>query len=324
VTARRAFIVLAGATLAVVACDAFAQWPNDVRRIGILTAGNASDVAAVLSERLGELGWVEGRNLIIERRGASGKVEQIPTLAEELVMMRVEVIVSAGAVASLAAKKATAAIPIVAGSGDPVRLGLVASLAHPGGNITGVSMISPELSGKRIELLRELFPKKVRIGELVDPANQYARLTRPDYESDFRAHGFQPIFVDVAGADDLERAVGEISRLGAEAFIVRGDPLFVANSERIGRLALKHALPTMGEYREFPSGGGLLSYGPSNRAAIRQAASLVDKILRGAQPADLPIEQPTKFELVINMNTAKALGLTIPQALLMRADDVIR
>ena len=147
--------------------------------------------------------------------------------------LRVAVIVSAGAVASLAAKKATTTIPIVAGSGDPVRLGLVASLAHPGGNITGVSMVSPELSGKRIELLRELFPRKVRVGELVDPANQYAPLTRLDYERDFGALGFQPVFVEVAGTDDLERAVGEIARLGAEAFIVRGDPLFVANSERI-------------------------------------------------------------------------------------------
>src|SRR5438876_2896651 len=301
-----------------------AQQATDVRRIGILTAGNASDVATVLNERLQELGWIEGRNLIIERRGAGGKTEQVPALAEELVAMRVEVIVSAGAVASLAAKKATVAIPIVAGSGDPVRLGLVASLAHPGGNITGVSMLSPELSGKRIDVLRELFPRKVRIGELVDPANQYARLTRPDYVRDFKALGFEPIFVEVAGADDLERAVGEIARLGAEALIVRGDPIFVGNSEKIGRLALRHALPSMGEYREFPASGGLLSYGPSNKAAIRLAANLVDKILKGAKPADLPIEQPTKFELVINLKTAKALGLTIPQSLLLRADEVIQ
>ena len=321
---RRAFIIVASASLPVLAYDTFAQRATDARHIGILTAGSAADVATPLSERLGELGWVEGRNLIIERRGADGKAERVPALAEELVAMRVDVIVSAGAVASLAAKKATAAIPIVSGSGDPVRLGLVASLGHPGGNITGISMVSPELSGKRIELLRELFPRKVRIGELVDPANQYARLTRPDYERDFRAHGFEPIFVDVASSDDLERAVGEIARLGAEAFIVRGDPLFVANSERIGRLALRHALPTMGEYREFPSGGGLLSYGPSNRAAIRQAANLVDKILRGAKPMNLPIEQPTKFELVFNLKTAKALGLTIPQAILQRADEVIQ
>jgi putative ABC transport system substrate-binding protein len=187
---RRAFIIAGSASLSALTCGVFAQRPNDTRRIGILTAGNADDVATVLSERLGELGWVEGRNLIIERRGASGKAERVPALAEELVAMRLDVILSAGAVASMAAKKATTTIPIVAGSGDPVRLGLVASLAHPGGNITGVSMLSPELSGKRIELLRELFPKKVRIGELVDPANQFARLTRPDYESDFRAHGF--------------------------------------------------------------------------------------------------------------------------------------
>ena len=321
---RRAFVAAMACGVLAASVFASAQQPADVRRIGILTAGNASDVAAVLNERLRELGWIEGRNLIIEQRGAGGKAERVPALAEELVALRVAVIVSAGAVASLAAKKATTTIPIVAGSGDPVRLGLVASLAHPGGNITGVSMISPELSGKRIELLRELFPRKVRVGELVDPANQYARLTRPDYVRDFKALGFEPIFVEVTGADDLERAVGEISRLGAEAFIVRGDPLFVANSERIGRLALRHALPTMGEYREFPAGGGLLSYGPSNTAAIRQAAKLIDKILRGAKPGDLPIEQPTKFELVINLKTAKALGLTIPQPLLLRADEVIQ
>ncbi len=321
---RRAFVAAMACGVLAASVFASAQQPADIRRIGILTAGNASDVAAVLNERLRELGWIEGRNLIIEQRGAGGKAERVPALAEELVALRVAVIVSAGAVASLAAKKATTTIPIVAGSGDPVRLGLVASLAHPGGNITGVSMISPELSGKRIELLRELFPRKVRVGELVDPANQYARLTRPDYERDFGALGFQPIFVEVAGTDDLERAVGEIARLGAEAFIVRGDPLFVANSERIGRLALRHGLPTIGEYREFPAGGGLLSYGPSNTAAIRQAAKLVDKILRGAEPGDLPIEQPTKFELVINLKTAKALGLAIPQPLLLRADEVIQ
>jgi len=321
---RRAFVAAMACGVLAASVFASAQQAADVRRIGILTAGNASDVAAVLNERLRELGWIEGRNLIIEQRGAGGKAERVPALAEELVALRVAVIVSAGAVASLAAKKATTTIPIVAGSGDPVRLGLVASLAHPGGNITGVSMISPELSGKRIELLRELFPRKVRVGELVDPANQYARLTRPDYERDFGALGFQPIFVEVAGTDDLERAVGEIARLGAEAFIVRGDPLFVANSERIGRLALRHGLPTIGEYREFPAGGGLLSYGPSNTAAIRQAAKLVDKILRGAEPGDLPIEQPTKFELVINLKTAKALGLAIPQPLLLRADEVIQ
>ena len=321
---RRALVTAMACGVLAASVFANAQQPADIRRIGILTAGNASDVAAVLNERLRELGWIEGRNLIIEQRGAGGKAERVPALAEELVALRVAVIVSAGAVASLAAKKATTTIPIVAGSGDPIRLGLVASLAHPGGNITGVSMISPELSGKRIELLRELFPRKVRVGELVDPANQYARLTRPDYERDFGALGFQPIFVEVAGTDDLERAVGEIARLGAEAFIVRGDPLFVANSERIGRLALRHGLPTIGEYREFPAGGGLLSYGPSNTAAIRQAAKLIDKIPRGAKPGDLPIEQPTKFELVINLKTAKALGLTIPQPLLLRADEVIQ
>ncbi len=300
------------------------QPPGDVRRIGVLTAGNASDVATVLSKRLGELGWVEGRNLIVELRGAGGKPERITALAEELVAMRVDVIVSAGAVAGLAAKNATTTIPIVAGSGDPVRLGLVSSLGHPGGNITGLSMASVELSSKRIELLRELFPKKVKIGEMMDPANEYARLTRPEYERDIRALGFQPIFVDLAGADDLERAMSEIVRLGAEALVVRGDPVFVANSDRIGRLALRHALPAMSEYRELTSAGGLVSYGPSNVAAIRQTGNIVDKILRGAKPGDLPIEQPTKFELVINMKTAKALGLAIPQALLLRADEVIQ
>jgi len=197
-------------------------------------------------------------------------------------------------------------------------------MSRPGGNITGVTTIAPELAAKRLELLRELLPKATRIGELVDPGNQYWQLVRKDYEEVFRSLGMQPIFLEVADPAALEKAFAELTRQRAEVLIVRGDPGFFATRDRIVNLALKHALPTMAESRPLVTAGGFVSYGPDPNAMMGRTAALVDKILKGAKPGDLPIEQPTKFEFVINLKTAKALGLTIPQSLLLRADEVIQ
>ena len=316
---RRAF--LGSIACALLAAPVAAQQSGNVRRIGLLSAGTFP--GTFLSDPLREYGWIEGRNVVIERRGADGNAQRLPELAAELVQLRVEVIVSFGAVASLAARSATTTIPIVTNTGDPVLLGLVPNLSHPGGNITGVTMISPELAAKRLELLRTLLPKATRIAELVDPANEYIRRTRSNYEKDFRALGMQPIFVDVATPAELDRSLAEVSRQRADALIVRADPIFVINRDPIMRFASRSALPTVAEGRGFVEAGALASYAPSETARWARIAALVDKILKGAKPGDLPIEQPTKLELVINLKTAKALGLTIPQSLLLRADEVI-
>jgi len=304
---------------------AAAQQTGKIRRLGILTAGTiTTDGWGIFFETLRELGWSEGQNLLIERRAAGGKAELVPGLAAELVQLSPDVIMTSGAVASLAAKSATTTIPIVSLTGDPVLLGLVASMSRPGGNITGTSTVAPELAAKRLELLRELRPTATRVAELVDPANLYIKLIRNEDERAYRSLGMQPIFVDVADATQLERIIAEVARMRADALIVRGDPVFASNRDQIARLALKHALPTLSEGRLFVSAGCLVSYAPNFSAMNRGMAVLVDKVLKGAKPGDLPIEQPSVFELAINLKTAKALGITIPQSLLLRADEVIQ
>jgi putative ABC transport system substrate-binding protein len=320
---RRTFIGRVVGSLLVAPIHARAQQSGKVRRIGILTTGAiASDWPLFVGLR--ERGWIEGENLVIERRGAGGKAELVPGFAEELVQLRLDVIVATGAVASLAAKNATTTIPIVTITGDPVRIGLVASMSRPGGNITGTSTVSPELAAKRLELLRELCPTAKRVGELVEPANPYFKLIRKDNEQVYRTLGMEPLFVDVADATQLENAIAEVARLRADALIVRSDPLFSSNRDRIASLALKHALPTMAEGKPFVSAGCLASYDANYSAMGRALAVFVDKILRGAKPGDLPIEQPTKYDFAINLRTARALGLTISPSILLRADDVIQ
>jgi ABC-type uncharacterized transport system substrate-binding protein len=247
----------------------------------------------------------------------------VPALAAELVRLQPDLIWTEGAVAGIAAKNATTTIPIVAISGDPVRLGLVSSMSHPGGNITGVSTIAPELAAKRLEILRELIPNATRVGEIVDRANQYWYRVKEDYELAFASLKLQPIFVEITSADAIPGAIAGIANRRADALIVRGDPMFNSNREQIARLALQYALPTIAEGRGAPAAGQLLSYGPNGPAFGRRVASIVDRVLRGAKPGDIPIEQPTKFDLVMNMKTAKALGLTIPQTLLLRADELL-
>ena len=315
---------MVAASLVGTASSARAQQTGKTRRLGILTAGTIGSEWAVFLATLRELGWIEQENLIIVRRAAGGKAELVPGLAAELAQLKLDAILANGAVASLAAKNATTTIPIVTITGDPVRIGLVGSMSRPGGNITGTSTIAPELAAKRLELLRELRPTTKRVGELVDPANPYMKVIRPSDEQAYRSLGLQPIFVDVPDASQLERVIAELARMKADALIVRGDPLFVANRDQIANLALKHALPTMAEGRGFVSAGCLMSYAPSFGALGRSSAILVDKVLKGANPGDLPIEQPTRFELAINLKTAKALGITVPQSLLLRADEVIQ
>jgi putative ABC transport system substrate-binding protein len=320
---RRTVIKMVAGSLLVAPMPAAAQQTGSGRRIGILTAGTiTSDWPLFVGLR--ERGWIEGQNIVIERRSAGGKAELVPGFAEELVQLRLDVIVATGAVASLAAKNATTTIPLVTITGDPVLIGLVPSMSRPGGNITGTSTVSPELAKKRLELLRELRPTAKRIGELVDPANPYFRLIRKDNEQIYRTLGMEPLFVDVANATQLESAIAEVAALRADALIVRSDPLFVSNRGEIANLALKHALPTMAEGIRFASAGCLASYDANFVAMGRTLAVFVDKILRGAKPGDLPIEQPTKYDFVINLKTAKALGLTISPSLLLRADEVIQ
>ena len=274
-------------------------------------------------EALRKLGWIEDQNLLIERRGAGGKAELVPGLAEDLVQLRPDVIVTNGAVASMAAKNATTIIPIVSITGDPVVIGLVASMSRPGGNITGMSTVAPELAAKRLELLKELLRTATRVGELTDPANPYIRKIREEDEQAYRSLGMQPIFVDVADPTQLERVIAGVARMRADALIVRGDPIFVSNRDEIARLALK-TLPHNSRGQTVRFGRCLASYAPKSSATARNMAVIVDKVLNGARPGDLPILQPTEFELVFNLKTAKTLGLTIPQAMLLRADEIIQ
>ena len=322
---RRTYIGIMAGSMLLAALPVQAQEAQKVRHLGILSAGTLSrDNWAPFLETLRELGWIEQRNFVVEWRGAEGNAELLPGLAAELVRLKVDLIVATGAVASLAAKNATTTIPIVSQSGDPLRIGLVASMSRPGGNITGVSMVAPELAAKRLELLRELRPTAMGVVELVDPANAYIKLIRKEDEQAYHALGMQPIFVDVADATQLEKIIAEVAGMKADALIVRADPIFFTNRDQIASLALKHALPTVAEGRRFVSAGCLASYAPNYSGQGRGMATLVDEILKGAKPGDLPIQQPTKFELAFNLKTAKALDITIPQSLLLRADEVIK
>ncbi len=325
---RQMFIVAVAAGLVAFPFGTSAEQAVKMRRIGLLSLSSplwSSTQPEPILEPLRALGWIEGRNLIVERRHTDGKAELLQPMAEELILLHVELIVAYGTVASLAAKSVTTNVPIVINrSGDPVRSGLVASFARPGGNITGNSTISPELGVKRLELLRQLLPGATRIGELVYPRNPVARVDRDAQEQAYRSLQMKPIRVEAVAADELESAVAELARLGAQALIVNAEPLFAQNFAAIVRAAHRFSLPIMVETTAWLEDGGLLSYGPSEVELDRQVAVFVDKILKGAKPADLPALQPTKFELGINLNAAKALGITVPKSLLLRADEVIQ
>jgi putative tryptophan/tyrosine transport system substrate-binding protein len=324
---RRTFIGAVAAGIIDPPLAASAQTATTVRRIGVLEPG-APWTPAELQEAyapLRALGWVEGRNLLFERRYTDGRAELLRPFAEELVRLKVEIIVTDGTAATLAAKNATTTIPIVFWSaGDPVRAGLVASLARPGGNITGFSIVGPELDEKGLALLRELVPGLQRVGVLEDSINPYHRAVRKEFEQACRSLGLQPIIIEVAAASELESAIAEMARQRAQALFVRGDYLFNDNRVPLMSAALRYALPTLAADKVMLEAGALVSYARSQAEQYQRHAAFVDRILRGAKPADLPIEQPTKFELIINLKAAKALGITVPQTVLLRADQVIQ
>ena len=310
-------------------CASDAQAPAKIHRIGILWFGSpvvgSSPLLDAFRQGLHDLGYVEGQNIIIESRHAAMRAGQLPDLAANLVLFKVDVIVAVGDPAIDAARHATSTIPIVmVASDDPVGSGLVASLARPGGNLTGLSALSPELSGKRLELLREAIPGASRVAVLVNPADPAKAFDVRDIQTTAQALGVQLQTMEVRGPDEFEGAFAAMTREHAEALLVLGDPLTLTYRIRIVDLVAKNRLPAMYDLREFVEAGGLMAYGPSLPDLFKRAAYYVDRILKGARPGDLPVEQPVKFELVINLKTTKTLGLSLPPSLLFQANEVIQ
>jgi putative ABC transport system substrate-binding protein len=314
--------------LTVCGARAEAQQPTKVPRIGFLATVTLSNIPGrteAFRQGLRELKYVEGKNIIIEWRSAEEKLDRLPALAAELVRFKVDIIVTGGSAPTRAAKEATSTIPIVmANDPDPVGSGTVASLARPGGNITGLSTLAPEMSGKQLELLKEIVPKLARvavIGTSTTPGN--AQMLR-EVERVAKAFGVKLQYLDVLGPKDIASAFRAASKGRAEAVLVLQSPVFVNERAQIADLAVKNRLPAIYSASDFVEDGGLMSYGVSATDLFRRAATYVDKILKGAKPADLPVEQPIKFELIINLKAAKQIGLTIPPAVLARADKVIK
>jgi len=325
---RRQFLALVGGAVTAAPSAMAAQEARKLPRIGFLgnsTATLEANLVGPFREALRDLGYVEGRNILIEYRWAEGNYDRFPTLIAELIGLKVDVIVTAGTPAALAVKKATASIPLVmVAVGDPVGTGLVASLRRPGGNATGLTSIAPELEGKRLELLKEALPRVSRVAVLWNPANAYQIGSEKEVQAAAKVLRISIVSLPVRSSGELGNALAAIASEHADAVLVLADRLFLHNRERIADFAITNRVPGMNAYRELVEAGGLMSFGPSYAVMHRQAATYVDKILKGSNAGDLPIEQPAKFELVINLKTAKALGLTIPQPLLLRADQVIQ
>jgi len=323
---RRDFITLVGGAAAACPLTARAQSPAIAPMIGYLSPDTASaqkQWAAAFVRRLRELGWIEGSTITFEYRWADGNPDRLSELAAELVRLKVNVILTSSTPGTIAAKRATAVIPIVfAATGDPVGAGLIASLARPGGNVTGLSIQSVDAASKRVELLRDVVPNFRRLAILANESNP--AIVREVEEVQVAAHAFgvETAPVDVRRADDIALAFATLNGR-ADALYVTTDPLFNVINLAVSDLAIKARLPSVHSFREEVVAGGLISYGPSFSDLYRRAAELVDKILRGAKPGELPVEQPTKFDLVINLKTAKVLGLTVPHNLLVLADEVI-
>ncbi len=327
---RRTFLGVIASGLLAAPRAAGAQQAAKVPRIGYLGANPAANphLPEAFRQGLRDLGYVEGRTVVIEYRDAEGKLERLPALAAELVALKVDVILAGGTPGALAAMQATRTAPIVfVGAADPVTSGLVTSLARPGGNVTGLSILLPELVGKNLEQLKQAVPGVSRVAVLWQPGG-YPERTEKDMlkgaEVAGRALGVRLQFVEARGPADFDRAFSDMTRARAGALTVLASNMFFGERRRLVDLAAKTRLPAVYSYRESVDAGGLMSYGASFADLYRRAATYVDKILKGAKPADLPVEQPTKFELVINLKAAKALGLTIPQSLLQRADEVIQ
>jgi len=326
---RRTFMHAFAGGLVIAPFAAEAQQAAKVARIGFLGTNRAAAPGMVdaFHQELRNLGYVEGRNVVIEYRDAEGKLERLPALAAELVALKVDVILAATTPGARAAKQATRTIPIVfAVSADPVSDGLVTSLARPGGNVTGFAVLATELVGKRLELLKQAVPGVERVAVLRQPGavpEQTEKDMLKGAEVAARALGIKLQIVEARGPEDFDSAFSEMTKARASALIMGVGNMFFSERRRLVDLAAKHRLPAVYGLREVVDVGGLMSYGPNQADLFRRAATYVDKILKGANPGDLPVEQPTKFELVINLKTAKSLGLTIPQTVLLRADSVI-
>jgi putative ABC transport system substrate-binding protein len=314
-----------------------AAWPHPVRAqqkafpvIGVLSGGFPGSTAtsplsvAAFSQGLSDAGYIEQQNVAIEYRWAGNRYDRMRALAADLVGHKVDVIAALGNAVTLAAKSTTSTIPIVFAIGtDPVELGLVASLARPGGNLTGISFLVVELTGKRFDLISELVPQAKKIALLMNPDNEGTERQTRDAQEAARGRGRQLHILRATSEGEIDAAFASLITSPADAILIGADALFVNRREQIVALASHHAVPAIYQWREFVESGGLISYGPNGSSVARQVGIYAGKILNGAKPADLPVQQPTKFELVINLKTGKALGLTVPQSLLARADEVI-
>ena len=324
---RRAFITALGGFTVALPLAAIAQ-QQKLSVIGVLSSGSPGPSATFMTAfrgGLGDIGYVEGRNVAIEYGWAEGDYDRLPRLAADLVRRKVEVIVApSGTPAILAAKRATTTIPIVfLDGGDPVADGLVASLARPAGNLTGVSMLLAALMPKRLELLVELVPNARVIALLVNPSNSSAAHQIRDVQRAAQAKQVQLAVLKASGESEIDGAFASLDQLQAGALVVAADAYFFSRRNQLAGLASRHAVPAIYEFREFVEVGGLMAYGPNLIALFRQVGTFVGRVLAGVKPADLPVEQPTKFELVINLKTARTLGISVPQSLLARADEVI-
>jgi putative ABC transport system substrate-binding protein len=325
---RRKLLAALGVSALALPFATFAQEQRKVARIGVLssfTPANSAEWHEALRQSLRALGWVEGKNLAFEYRFANGKTERLAALASELARLNVDIIVADESTDAQAAQRASRTIPIVmASAGAAVEIGLVESLARPGGNITGLSQMTPELAGKHLELLREINPKLASVAVLWNPSGKTSELGWYEMQRSAKLMGVQLHSLEVRKPEELDQAFKDALKARAGALATMPNPVFASNMNRIVDFARKNRLPSTFHLREFAEAGGLVAYGPNRTEMFRRAATYVDKILKGAKAADLPIEQPTKFDLVVNLKTAKALGIKIPNSILVRADKVIK
>ncbi|HEX4991471.1 MAG TPA: ABC transporter substrate-binding protein [Candidatus Binatia bacterium] len=318
-------LIAIAVALMVGAALASAQQPQNIPRVGILFIGGRDQPhLEAFKQGLRERGYVEGKNIALEYRYAEGREDRLPELAAELVQVKVDIIVVTADISAQAAQRATKTLPIVVTTGDPVTWGLADSLAKPGGNVTGLSVLLADLSGKRVEILKETFPKLTRVAALWNPTGRVASPVFKETSAAAQALSLQLHSFEVQTLQDIEKALVEIPKLRSSALLVLLTPLVTLHSKRIVELALKQHLPGMYPTRQFAEEGGLMAYGPLIGDLYRRAATYVDKILKGAKPADLPVEQPMRFEFIINLKAAKQIGVTIPPNVLARADKVIK
>jgi putative ABC transport system substrate-binding protein len=324
---RREFVTVLGGAAVAWPLAARAQQSAKVPRVGFMgnsTEALEANLVRPFREGLRELGYQEDRNIVVEYRWAEGKYGRFPALIAELLAANVDVIVTAGTPAAIAVKKATTSVPLVmVAVGDPVGTGLVPSLARPGGNLTGLSSIAPDLEGKRLELLREVVPKLAHVGVFFNPANLFHTVSMRNARTAAKALGIGLLPLTVRVSQDLDGAFATILKEKPDALLVLADRVYLHERKRMMDFALQHRLPNANAHKEMVDAGGLMSYGPSYEDMHRRAADYVDKILKGAKPGDLPIQQPTKFDLKVNLKAAKALGIDVPPALVARADEVI-